>query len=226
VRFSPAVALDGTDGLFLDITGVSHLWDGEAAMLDDLLARLAGNGIRAQGVVADTPGAAWALARYGDGPAVIPPGSQASVLAPLPVAALRLDAAATAQLPRLGLTRITRLLGLPRAQLTRRFGPLVVRRLDQALGQAEEALIFRRPPNPWFDRLAFAEPISQLDDQGGGWGPKDAAPGGWSGPSTGSTARRSPPASVCRPWAATPAPSPGCSPRSWRSSIRASASTP
>lgn len=37
-------------------------------------------------------------------------------------------------------------------------------RLDQALGRAEEALTFRRPPSPWFDRLAFAEPISVLDD--------------------------------------------------------------
>ncbi len=164
VRFSPAVALDGTDGLFLDITGVSHLWDGEAAMLEDLLARLAANGIRAQGAVADTAGAAWALARYGEGPVVIPSAGQSALLAPLPVAALRLDAAATAQLPRLGLTRVSRLLALPRAQLTRRFGPLVVRRLDQALGQVEEALVYRRPPSPWFDRLAFAEPISVLDD--------------------------------------------------------------
>ena len=28
VRFSPAVALDPPDGLFLDITGVAHLWGG------------------------------------------------------------------------------------------------------------------------------------------------------------------------------------------------------
>ena len=28
VRFSPAVALDPPDGLFLDITGVDHLWGG------------------------------------------------------------------------------------------------------------------------------------------------------------------------------------------------------
>ncbi|MDP1738352.1 MAG: DNA polymerase Y family protein, partial [Caulobacter sp.] len=168
VRFSPAVAIDAPDGLFLDITGVSHLWDGEGAMLADLLARLAANGIPARGAIADTAGAAWALARYGSAspfPGIIaPPNAQAPLLAPLPIAALRLDEAATAQLPRLGLTRIERLLGLPRAQLTRRFGPLVVRRLDQALGQAEEALTYRRPPSPWFDRLAFAEPISQLDD--------------------------------------------------------------
>ncbi|MFA7262309.1 MAG: DUF6504 family protein [Caulobacter sp.] len=165
VRFSPAVAIDAPDGLFLDITGVSHLWDGEAVMLDDLLARLAANDIPARGAVADTAGAAWALARYGGTRAMVaPPGGQAPMLAPLPVAALRLDEAATAQLPRLGLIRIERLRGLPRAQLTRRFGPLLVRRLDQALGQAEEALTYRRPPSPWFDRLAFAEPISQLDD--------------------------------------------------------------
>ena len=40
VRYSPAVALDPPDGLFLDITGVAHLWGGETQMLDDLLRRL------------------------------------------------------------------------------------------------------------------------------------------------------------------------------------------
>jgi len=64
VRFSPAVAVDGRDGLFLDISGVSHLWDGEQAMADDLLARLAANGIPARIAVADTAGAAWAFARH------------------------------------------------------------------------------------------------------------------------------------------------------------------
>lgn len=168
VRFSPAVVVDGLDGLFLDISGVSHLWAGEQAMVDDLLARLAANGIRARAAVADTAGAAWAVARNTPGKRgrglIVPPGGQAAALAPLPIGALRLDEAATAQLPRLGLTRIDRILGLPRAQLTRRFGPTTVLRLDQALGRAGEALTFRRPPSPWFDRLAFAEPISVLDD--------------------------------------------------------------
>jgi len=167
VRFSPAVAVDGRDGLLMDIAGASHLWGGEQAMADDLLQRLAANGIPARIAVADTAGAAWALARFAaaDGQALIcPPGAQAEPLSSLPVAALRLDEAAAAQLARLGLTRIDRLVGLPRAQLTRRFGPQVVLRLDQALGHAREALTFRRPPSPWIDRLAFAEPISQLDD--------------------------------------------------------------
>jgi protein ImuB len=82
------------------------------------------------------------------------------------VAALRLDEAAQAQLPRLGLFHVGQLLALPRAQLTRRFGAGTVLRIDQALGASQEALAFRRPVTPWFDRLAFAEPISVLDDLG------------------------------------------------------------
>ena len=55
VRFSPAVAIDGLDGLFLDIEGVSHLWGGEAAMLDDLLARLERWGAPARVAVKTSP---------------------------------------------------------------------------------------------------------------------------------------------------------------------------
>lgn len=164
VRFSPAVAVDAPDGLLLDITGVTHLWGGEAALLDDLMARLAANGVPARGAIADTAGAAWALARYGEEKTIAPVGGQLPLLANLPIAALRLDETAAAQLPRLGLTRIGRLLNLPRGQLARRFGAQVMLRLDQALGRADEALTYRRPPSPWWDRLVFAEPISVLDD--------------------------------------------------------------
>ncbi|HEX6866667.1 MAG TPA: DNA polymerase Y family protein [Caulobacteraceae bacterium] len=163
VRFSPAVAPDPPDGLLIDITGVDHLWGGEAAMLDDLIARLAASGIPARAAIADTAGAAWALARYSP-EKIAPPGGQAPLLEPLSAAALRLDEVAAAQLPRLGLTKVGRVMKLPRAQLTRRFGKGVVRRLDQALGRVDEALTFRRPATPWFERLAFAEPISAPDD--------------------------------------------------------------
>jgi len=168
VRFSPAVAIDGEDGLFLDITGTDHLWGGEAAMLADLVARLARWGVPARAAIADTAGAAWALARFGpqggENLAIAPPGGQRAAIEDLPVAALRLEDAAEAQLPRLGLHRVGQLLALPRAQLAKRFGLATTLRLDQALGQAAEALTFRRPATPWFDRLAFFEPISAPED--------------------------------------------------------------
>lgn len=163
-RFSPAVALDPPDGLFLDISGVAHLWGGEAAMTRDIIARLGRGGIPARAAVAGGPGAAWALARFAEPGAILAPGGEAARLAALPAAALRLAPAEAAQIARLGLSTIGALGALPRDQITRRFGPGVVLRFDQALGAAREALTYRRPPNPWFTRLAFAEPISAPQD--------------------------------------------------------------
>ena len=164
VRFSPAVAADPPDGMFLDITGVAHLWGGEAQMLDDLLSRLAAQGITARGAVAGSAGAAWALARCGDDRTVVPPGAEVEALASLPITGLRLELETAAQLARLGLVRIGQLASVPRPQLARRFGQAVLTRLDQALARAEEALVFSRPPTPWFARLVFAEPISAPED--------------------------------------------------------------
>ena len=172
VRFSPAVAPDPPDGLFLDIGGVAHLWGGEAEMAADLAARLGRDGLSARIAVADTAGAAWALARSPAAaaePQVLAPGGREGEapppeLAGLPLAALRLEPAAVERLSRLGLRRIGQLAVLPRAPLARRFGAGVVLRLDQALGRAPEALAFRRPPTPWFSRLDLAEPVSAPDD--------------------------------------------------------------
>jgi protein ImuB len=163
-RFSPAVAVDGADGLVLDITGVAHLWGGEAAMVTDLVQRLAGNGLTARAAVAGNPAAAWALARFAPDRTLVAEGGEAAALAGLPVTALRLEDPVAAQIVRLGLTTIGRLAALPRDALTRRFGAGVVARLDQALGRAGEALTYRRPPTPWLARLAFADPISAPED--------------------------------------------------------------
>jgi protein ImuB len=163
VRFSPAVAVDAPDGLFLDVTGAEALWGGEAALLDDFAARMAKADVPVRAAIADTAGAAWAIARYGDGRGVLPSG-EAGRLEPLPVAALRLAPETEATLKRLGLKTIGAVLDLPRDQLVRRFGAGLLLRLDQAVGMAEEALAYRRPPTPWFEHRALAEPITVLDD--------------------------------------------------------------
>ncbi len=63
-RYTPLVGLDPPAGLVMDIAGCAHLFDGEAAMLADLLERMTAQGFRARGAVADTVGAAVALARF------------------------------------------------------------------------------------------------------------------------------------------------------------------
>jgi protein ImuB len=65
-RYTPLVGLDAPDGLLLDITGCAYLFGGEAALVRDVVERLARQGLQARAAVADTVGGAWAMARYGD----------------------------------------------------------------------------------------------------------------------------------------------------------------
>lgn len=151
-------------GVWLDITGAAHLFGGEAALLTDLVGRLRRFGFAARAALADTPGAAWALGRHSGKPTrIVPPGRQRAALARLPVTGLRLDAADAEALERLGLRSIGDLYALPRGALGRRFGAGVLRRLDQALGRADEPISPRQPVTPICARVAFAEPIASVD---------------------------------------------------------------
>jgi protein ImuB len=173
-RYTPSVALDRSHepvaggALWLDVTGCAHLFGGEAALRDDLLARLRRQDLAAAAAIADAPGAAWAVARYGDDAPtpvspIVPPGGARVALAPLPVAALRLDPDAVRMLERLGLERIESLYPLPRQALVARFGDALATRLDQAESLVDEP-IAPRPPRPAHRaQLSFAEPIAEAE---------------------------------------------------------------
>lgn len=164
-RFSPNVAIDPPDGLFLDIAGCAHLWGGEAAMAAALLRRLTAQDIPARIAIAGTFGAAWALARHGgEAIAIAQSGDEAACLAALPVAALRLEESQEHQLRRLGLTVIGQVAALPRTALRKRFSHRLLLQLARARGEADEALQFRYPPAPWSERKVFADPIGKPED--------------------------------------------------------------
>jgi protein ImuB len=63
-RFAPIVAADPPDGIVIESTGADHLHGGEAATLAILVEKLASVGLRARAAIADTWGAAHALARF------------------------------------------------------------------------------------------------------------------------------------------------------------------
>ena len=63
-KFSPWVAEEPPESLVIDLTGCAHLFGGEAALLDEVAADCAGLGLSVLAGVADTRGAAWALARH------------------------------------------------------------------------------------------------------------------------------------------------------------------
>ncbi|WP_334147152.1 DUF6504 family protein [Hyphomicrobium sp.] len=163
-RFAPIAAADLPSGIVIDSTGADHLHGGEAAMLDVLIGRLAVSGVTATGAIADTWGAAHALARYVARPTFVAPrGHGPSVLATLPLEALRLPAEMATDLRVLGFDRIGDLLAQPRAPLTLRFGPELGRRIDQALGHLAEPIEPVRPADLVEVRRAFAEPIGAAE---------------------------------------------------------------
>ena len=156
---------NGADGFFLDITGAAHLFGGEEKLLADLAARLRKNfGLPARLAVADTPGAAWALSRFHKTPAcVLPSGQEATALAPLPIAALRLAPDTRATLRRLGFKTVGMLLDKPRAPFAARFPTELLRRVDQALGRIDEPLVPVVAPPVYHSLRYLIEPIFTHD---------------------------------------------------------------
>jgi protein ImuB len=158
IRYTPLVALDLPDGLFLDASGCTHLWGGEGEYLNDIHKRLSSFGYHVQVAMADTPGAAWALGHFGNSK-LAAPDQQVQAMAPLPAAALRLEGAVIDRLEKLGLHTIGSFMRMPRTALFRRFGSSLLKRLDQASGTEMELLEPVRPPVPYQERLPCLEPI-------------------------------------------------------------------
>ena len=164
-RWSPWTSPDGGDGILLDITGCAHLRGGEERLIAEVSGRIGREGYASRAAIADTAGAAWAMARFaGAASTVVAPGGTREALAALPVASLRLAVHDVVALERLGLERVGDLYRMPRAALTQRFGDALARRLDQALGLAGEPLSPLRAAPTRRSRLAFAEPIATPED--------------------------------------------------------------
>ncbi len=162
-RYTPLVALDGVDGLFLDVTGCTHLFGGERSMLDDILSRFFHQGFDVRAGLAATPGAAWAAARF-SGSRIVASGEEEALLAPLPLSALRIEPEIRASLESVGLRTAGAVMAAPRAPLARRFGASLLLRLDQALGRLDEAVSPRLPVAPLSVERHLCEPIMLTDE--------------------------------------------------------------
>jgi protein ImuB len=163
-RFSPIVAVDLPDGLLIDITGCQRLFGGERRLLDGLADSIERLGFGVCVASARAFGCAWAVARFGrDDRSVIRDGAEREVLAPLPVAALRLERQTVDALHEVGIGRIGHLFDLRRSELAERFGLDLLRRLDQATGAAAEAIEPVRAIAPPRAQRVFDGPVKQLE---------------------------------------------------------------
>ena len=172
MRFSPLVAVESApapESLLLDITGVAHLFGGETALLETVAGDFISRGWDLRAAVADTIGAAWAIAHFGKSFVVPPSGgfsagfrlkpvlrtpeyivvpsdATLALLRPLPIEALRLPEPTVALLHQLGIRRIEQLEAIPREELSSRFGPHLLEQWDRAVGRLAEPLPTYEPP--------------------------------------------------------------------------------
>ena len=159
IRYTNIVAIDSPDGIIMDVTGSAHLWGGEKKYMSDIHLRLKNRGYNVRATIADSIGTAWAIAHFGSNLAIVESGKQMEALLSLPPSALRLELNVADRLHKLGLYQIRNFINMPRSALRRRFGKDLILKLDQALGNEEEAIISVQPVEPWRERLPCLEPI-------------------------------------------------------------------
>ena len=166
-RFTPKVMAepdDGADGtLVLDASGCAHLFGGEAGLLRELEDGFARFGLTVRIGIADTRGGAWALARFGGGERIAPPGQTRAAIDPLPAAALGLPEKSCTDLARLGLKTVRDVAALPRASIAKRFGVETVQRIDRTLGIEADPMIAMDQVAPHAVRLSLPEPVDTTD---------------------------------------------------------------
>lgn len=162
-RYSPWVAVDGPDGIIMDVTGVPHLFGGEDEMLQKMHASFRGIPVNARLAIAESPAAAWAWVRYGEGGVLPARPASFDPLSSLPVAALRIDHEVVRGLHLVGFKTIGDIANLRRGPLVKRFGKRLLERLDCLLARQDEPISPRQQRSPWRSYIHLPEPVSTRD---------------------------------------------------------------
>lgn len=164
-QFSPITGLmpvEPADAVLLDISGCDHLFGGETALAERVLKETASLGLKAAAAIANTPAAAWAVARLGEKPIAVIPSDDAAAFDALPLEALRLTSKCLEKLTSLGLRTIGELRALPREAIPSRFGKELLTRLDQLDGSLQELFTPERLIEPITAAWTSEEPLQDF----------------------------------------------------------------
>lgn len=159
IRYTPMLALDGPDGLLLDVTGCDHLFGGERGLAGDVEERMAELRMTVRLAFGATPRAAHALARY----QALPAKDENAAVRKLPVAALELDPEASQGLVRAGLKTVGDLARRPMTTIASRFGAEAASALRELLGEAAKPIRPRVPVAPVLVERRFPEPVARTE---------------------------------------------------------------
>jgi len=161
----------GPDCLFLDVTGIGVLFGGEEMLAAEVIADMSRLNYTARTAIADTIGAAWALARADSSKFKVQSSrfhvreeSTLNVeLGTLSLDSLRLPQETLDLLSELGIVRLEQLLALPRESLRARFGELLLLRIDQLVGTAQEMIVPHRQTPQFIEEWLLEYPAERRE---------------------------------------------------------------
>ncbi len=139
-RFSSQVSLAFPGALVLEVQRSFSALGAWAVIQAQLRIELQQLGFQHRIALAPSATAAWVLAGYQDGLALLCAHSVRQALAKVPITQARLPQAVASALAQIGLNTLAKVLALPRAALGKRYGAEVLTHLDRLLGQAPEVL--------------------------------------------------------------------------------------
>jgi protein ImuB len=161
-RYSSLVCLPQPDCVVLEIGRSFGLFGQWPGFEKRLRADLSALGVHHRIAAAPTVSGACVLAAFRDGLAVDRPDPLKHALDPLPVEALSLEPREADSLRGMGLRTLRQLFALPRAGLSRRFGPELLQQIDRLLGHAPDPQDLYRPPERFAQRVEFSYEIEHF----------------------------------------------------------------
>lgn len=155
---------EGGEGtVYLDVSGSAAMFSSEEALAAALSARAARVGLTAHVGIGSSKTVARLAAAHGGGALVVPPGTEAGFLAPLPVTLLEPDPAIAATLERWGIRRMGELGRLPAAEVAARVGPAGALLVARARGEEDIPLVPRPLPPVVEEAVELDHPLEALE---------------------------------------------------------------
>lgn len=169
-RFGTTVAITLPDTVWVEVTGATHLFGGDVALLEEMRSVLEELGHQARLAMTDGPQlarafAVWETRRQGKAAVVISPEHKQTCLRALPITGLPLPSEVKVNLAKLGLLSAGDLLDRDPSVVTSRLGDhahaitTLLRGEDTAPLIAHRPLAFPKEELDWDEPLAGSEPV-------------------------------------------------------------------
>lgn len=162
-RYGTSLCSQMPDTVWVDVTGVGHLFGGEEQLVQDAQEQLRSLGHFVRAVIASGPRIGQAVGRFVErSTTVLPRGEEKAWMSELPLSALPLEPERIGWFARLGLFSLGQLSALPAKTLSARLGPQALDILELLQGIDRAPLVPQKFPQVLCEEVEWDEPMDGL----------------------------------------------------------------